>query len=69
MSEVNFDRASEVEMLMLEQALEAQKRKAVYLKPNGHCKWCREPVAEGLNFCDEDCRDDYDADMKRKQRG
>lgn len=41
--------------------------------PNGKCRWCREPVDEGLSFCPSEegetgCRDDWQADQGRKKR-
>lgn len=36
------------------------------LQPTGRCHWCDEPVADGLKFCDPDCRDDYEHAMLRR---
>lgn len=35
-------------------------------KPCGYCYNCEEPVAEGMRWCDTDCRSDYE---RRKKTG
>jgi hypothetical protein len=35
--------------------------------PKGFCYNCREPLDEGLRFCDIDCRDDWVILSKRKR--
>lgn len=41
--------------------------------PNGQCRWCKDPVDDGLSFCptpegETGCRDDWLADQERKKR-
>lgn len=49
-----------------------QKPKDMFV-PNGKCRWCLDPVDEGLSFCpsvagETGCRDDWQADQERKKR-
>lgn len=41
--------------------------------PNGKCRWCQDPVGEGLSFCPAPegttgCRDDWQAHQDRLKR-
>lgn len=41
--------------------------------PNGKCRWCKDPVNEGLSFCPSEpgesgCHDDWKSDQDRKKR-
>lgn len=52
------DMASEREQQELERA--RAFRKPVGPDPTGHCLYCGAPLAEGLRWCDVDCRDDWE---------
>lgn len=57
-----FDRATEVEEVMREKAIEAKrvdaKREPQY-KPCGACYNCGEGIPQGLVYCDGDCKSDH----------
>lgn len=56
--------ADEVDMTAERDEREAPARLAASRKPytppaNGRCFWCKDLVAPGLRYCDDDCRDDH----------
>lgn len=54
------DLAAEREQLDTARAIEAARRRSPAAPiPCGRCYNCDEPLAEGLTFCDADCRDDW----------
>lgn len=55
------DIANERVELIISTALKV--RRPIGPVPNGRCYNCAEPVADGLRWCDNDCRDDW---QKRK---
>lgn len=56
------DRASDRELIDTERAIAAARAPLAYEPVAcGHCYNCDEPVGDGLRFCDECCRDDYQA--------
>jgi hypothetical protein len=70
------DMAQEIEELALKHAL-AHRKEGVNLPPKGSCYNCSEPlkpkkVGKTLQhvrlFCDEDCRDDWEALQEAKKR-
>ena len=62
-----FDRASDLEELDRQSAMNLQQKQA---KPaaeaGGHCLYCYEPLAAGYRWCNAECRDDWDEEQKRK---
>ena len=40
--------------------------KPVEIISTGQCLYCAENLDEGLRFCDEHCRDDYEYVLQRK---
>lgn len=70
------DHAQEMEQLALEQAL-ARRMQGENLMPNGFCYNCHDPLkpvkvkgklTHVRRFCDEYCRDDYEALKRSKQQ-
>lgn len=63
-----LDVAAELTQLEIESKLAEHKHRAKQqeLIHKGFCYYCREPQPK-LNFCDEDCRDDYEFEMKRRK--
>ena len=57
------DHASEYEQRMRDAALRVRKPEP---KPCGFCLNCGEPCRE--NWCDKDCRDDYELRMRHELR-
>jgi len=53
----DIDRAQEVEDRHRAAAISARR---TVLAPTGECHNCAASVPPGVNFCDADCRDDYD---------
>lgn len=51
---------------LLRQAALAHRKPTV--TPRGTCHNCDEPLADGLLFCDADCRADYDHRTTRQQQ-
>ena len=43
--------------------LALQRRKPAGPQPTGQCLSCREPLGDGLRWCDADCRDDWQAEQ------
>ena len=37
--------------------------------PTGRCHYCDEIVAEHQPFCDAECRDEYDRELRLRARG
>lgn len=65
-----MDRATAEQERELEFALRRQREAAAVtspLAPKGFCHDCEEPVAAGLRFCDDTCRDSYEYLQKRKR--
>ncbi len=46
----------------------AQLRQQPAPKANGLCLYCQTRVANGVLFCDSDCRDDFERLARRKAR-
>jgi hypothetical protein len=64
-----IDRANDEAERFLSEALKNARGGPVLLAC-GQCRYCGEGVAEGLRFCDADCRDDYDRlSAARKRNG
>lgn len=56
-----IDKATAIAEESLRLAIEAAKAGASAPLPAiGKCHYCEEPLEEGLRFCDEFCREDYD---------
>ncbi|MHB0992633.1 MAG: hypothetical protein ACYC0M_15350 [Burkholderiales bacterium] len=60
-----FDRAAESELRDRERALAIRKQ---VLRPCGGCHSCGEPLEDNRLFCDQYCRDDYEARQSAKER-
>ena len=60
-----IDQAQEIEHLHREQLIKKQLKKYSKLVNKLSCYNCLEPLTSGLNFCDADCRDDYDHRVSR----
>lgn len=54
-----LDRASQQEELARDACIAAVRNKAKVLTPKGECFNCLDPLGDGLLFCDEYCRDDW----------
>ena len=62
-----FDKASEVEQLLLDSLLYMQSKKPKEeATATGQCLYCEAPLPGGLRWCDSDCRDDWGYEQKRK---
>lgn len=63
-----LDTAADLTQREIESKLEEHRLRAAEssLKFNGFCYYCKHPLKES-NFCDEDCRDDYEYEQKRKK--
>ena len=62
-----FDRASDLEELDRQSAINLQQkqaRPAAYAV--GHCLYCYEPLPVGYRWCDSECRDDWEKEQKLK---
>jgi hypothetical protein len=65
------DRAQERDLqyqadMELERRYQAAKAEAA-LQATGECLYCGEPLTDGLRFCDPDCRDAHDHELKLKR--
>lgn len=58
-----FDRASEVEEMSREIAIQEARLKNQPLKFTGHCLYCNETISKG-RFCSAECREDYEMEQK-----
>jgi hypothetical protein len=56
------DKAQQVNELFQKEALE--KRKTPGPKAKGECYYCEEPLEPGQRWCDNDCRDDWQREIK-----
>lgn len=63
-----FDQASDRETQDRELCIKMARDKHRFLPPIGKCHWCGEVVSESRRFCDSDCRDDYERDLKLRNR-
>jgi hypothetical protein len=63
-----IDRANDEAELFLARALQQNMDARRRLEAKGQCLFCREPLAEGLRFCDADCRDDFDRLSEARKR-
>lgn len=62
-----FERASKLEAQS--RAIAIAARREAGPPATGHCAFCGEPVADGLRWCDTDCRDDWQRALHaRRQR-
>ena len=43
-------------------------RKQTAMPYTGECYFCGSVVRKSMRFCDADCRDDWDAEQRAKQR-
>lgn len=60
------DNANDLTQLEISRILENREpEKAAYYKL---CRYCKEPTPDGHAFCDEDCRDDFEKEMKLSKR-
>jgi RimJ/RimL family protein N-acetyltransferase len=55
-----IDRANDEAERFLARALQQNAASRAVLTACGQCHFCLEPVADGLRFCDADCRDEFD---------
>lgn len=62
-----FDEATRREEFHREVSLRNARAQQNRLEPTGRCHWCDEPVDTPRSFCDVDCRDDYEQDLKRQK--
>lgn len=62
-----FDEATIREEFHRDVSLRNARAQQDRLKPTGKCHWCDEPVDTARPFCDVDCRDDYEQDLKRQK--
>jgi hypothetical protein len=65
-----YDQATEREMRDRELALQNVRASAgtmPTLTANGKCYNCDDPLADGLTFCDTDCRDDWQLRFNRSR--
>lgn len=61
------DRAEErIEDAISDAIAKARRALGHALKPIGVCHWCESPVSSGRIFCSADCRDDYEANLRRR---
>lgn len=63
-----IDRANDEVERFLVQALQNNAAARPLLLACGQCHYCGEAVAEGLRFCDAECRDDYDKLIAARRR-
>ncbi|QXO10346.1 hypothetical protein [Proteus phage vB_PmiM_ZX7] len=61
-----IDRAQEEVERQLERSLQLARNQSVKYHAIGHCLNCEEPLADGMRWCDSDCRDDF---LKWENRG
>lgn len=61
-----IDRAQEEVERQLERSLQLARNQSVKYYAIGHCLNCEEPLADGMRWCDADCRDDF---LKWENRG
>lgn len=61
-----IDRAQEEVERQLERSLQLARNQSVKHHAVGHCLNCEEPLADGMRWCDADCRDDF---LKRENKG
>lgn len=57
-----FDKAQDLDALMLQSHLnkhQAEQKRKPKVQATGKCLYCGEELAEGLRWCDADCRDDW----------
>lgn len=57
----DLDLAAEREQRFREDALKQALGRPLEVEPTGICANCEAPLAEGMRFCDSDCRDDHAA--------
>lgn len=62
-----FDQASDLEQLDRDRCIAAARVPDPALEATGFCLWCEEVVAPGRRFCDADCRDLWDRDLKLRR--
>lgn len=62
-----YDRASELEQMARDDALRARRDEGPAM--TGYCFYCAEKVADGLRWCDAECRDEWAtrAEIKKRQ--
>ena len=58
-----IDRGCEREEL--DRNLALMQRKPSGPTPTGICATCQRPVPEGAQFCDEECREDWELEQRR----
>jgi hypothetical protein len=63
-----IDRANDEAERFLARSIHNNQTARPVLLACGQCHYCGEGVAEGLRFCDADCRDDYDRLSEARKR-
>ncbi len=66
-----IDRANDAADMLLQDAIERRQlaaQKAPSIIACGHCHNCTAPVAQGLQFCDSFCRDDWQRVQNARRR-
>jgi hypothetical protein len=61
----DFDRAAEFEELRRQLALGF--RKPAGPPATGHCVFCGEAVAQGVRWCNRDCREDWEREARARK--
>jgi hypothetical protein len=61
------DKASELEDLQREIAIQEVRRNVWRLPYLGYCYYCSEATEAGRRFCDEYCREDYETEQLLKK--
>lgn len=62
-----FDEATAREEKYREAALKNALTVTTKMQPTGHCHWCDEATPPEALFCDADCRDQFDRQLKRQR--
>jgi len=63
-----IDRANEEAEFFLSRSIRNNLAARRSISARGACLFCREALAEGLRFCDADCRDDFDRLSEARKR-
>lgn len=61
----SVDHTNDVTELFLREAMSSRNKARQQIQPTGLCYYCTEEVKSGELFCDQFCRDDYDAEQRR----
>lgn len=68
MSSDVIDNANDLAAQLTDAYVAHQRAQNVRLPYIGECHNCGEPTPDGVNFCDTDCRDDWDKRQRAKRR-